>query len=161
MNDKKSTTSPWKNKLQWLSIIIIILLVVNFCYQIWSKYYHKQQYLDHHANCSIQKKACVVNLQGDKSVSVNITPKPFKPGQKINLQAAINGFKPTHVNAFMFPTGTTPPKVHATPLQRNEQGNYQTDFMVPHNKSKQHKWVLMLIIQTQKNNYAIPYRFEI
>lgn len=143
---------------QWVGLAIILILVGNFGYQIYKKLSHKKQYVTEET-CDIQKQSCIVQMRNNMSVALNINPKPFHADETVSITAIIKGISPSHVSVFSFPVGQTP-QVTPTILKNVSTGQYSAQMKLPAAEKQHHKWVIMLVMQTHGQSYAVPFRFK-
>ncbi|MAZ38853.1 MAG: hypothetical protein CMF49_01940 [Legionellales bacterium] len=159
-NDIKSPSPNIRRAIKWFGSLVIIILVANFCYQIWARYVHPENSSAKTAHCSIQDATCQVHMKDGQSVSLTVNPKPITAGQTIKAVIKIQGLKPNKAYIVTFPIGQAPPQPKPTPLRLTSTGDYTADLQMPANPQHDKKWAMMILIQTDKTNYAIPYRFE-
>lgn len=105
--------------------------------------------------------ACTVLMKNNTAATLSISPRPFKPGQQIEAEATLKNLVASHVYLLTFPTGKPDPRLKPIELSHNEDNQYSTYLNAPAAISDDNKWVIMLIIQTNDENYAVPFRFEL
>jgi len=154
---KKDTTS--KRKIfQWVGMTIIVLLIGNFGYQMYKRYSLKKQYVTEET-CDIQQQSCSIPLRDNISVALDINPKPFHAAQTVNIVAIIKGIHPDHVSIFSFPLGQTP-QIQPIVLASKGANQYAAQMVMPAVDLSHKKWVIMLVMQSKGQSYAIPFRFK-
>lgn len=156
MQQKKS--SSHSKVYQWIGLAVIIILIGNFGYQMYKKFYFKKQNVTNKL-CSIQQQSCMTQMRNGMSVSLDVNPKPFHADETVNVTAIIKGASPSHVSIFSFPVGQTP-QVEPTILKNISTGQYSAKMKLPPAEKQEHQWVMMLVMQTHGQSYAVPFRFK-
>lgn len=156
---QQETKSSTRKTFQWIGLIVILLLIANFGYQLYKRNSIKNQYASQ-SDCDIQKQSCTINMRNNMSVILDITPKPFHTNELVTVTATIKGMMPENVSIFSFPKGQT---IQAKPisLESTAPDQFTASYTIPKTESSNHQWVLMLIMQAKGQSYALPFHFKI
>ncbi|MBB71673.1 MAG: hypothetical protein CMF50_04690 [Legionellales bacterium] len=146
-------------KLRTIGIIFIVVLMGNFAYQIWSKYYRVTP-PPRLLKCDIQKEACTVKMHEGGSVEFSIDPKPITMNHPMTFTVKLKKLTPQTVHVVMIAphSGITTKQIELS----NEDGDniYTGHTMVSGQASPDQDWVAMVVIESPEKNIAVPFHFK-
>lgn len=143
-----------KRSIQSIAIIVVVLLVLNFGYQIWTKMHP----VVGGKPCDIQTtKTCTTQMNNGQAVSFSVDPKPIRETQGTTATITLTNIIPDKAQLLVYPVNNSLQPQQLFPLTFNK-GIATVTFTVPSGISAP-KWVALVTLQVGITATAIPFRF--
>ena len=152
--------SNWPRRFQKLGLIGLLLLAVNFTYQIYYRYIAPPTDSSRREQCDLTHKPCTVALSDNRKIAFEIQPHEFSASQKLTFSVELDNIKPESVTLTLMPIGQVQ---HAKDIDMKDFGaNHYTaiarlDQILPN----QQKWLAMVRVHTADQNIAFPFKFTV
>lgn len=112
------------------------------------------------AGCDLQQQACSATLPDGGRVQLSITPRPIPYLQPLRLEVSISGFEARKVE-IDFTGASMNMGYNRTPLAATGTGRHTGESSLPVCISGSMSWVATVLIETDRQRIAVPYRFDV
>lgn len=155
---KNPQTAKFFTRLQFVGIIGITLLLVNFGYQLW-RHQTNNAKDSIQALCDIQKTSCVKHLPKNATLALSVTPRPIKADTDLTIQVNITQLHPDAVALFLFPIPATKPATAPIALQQESSGAYTGTARITSTGIANQHWVAMVMLKNGTQQISAPFQF--
>lgn len=143
-----------KRSIQFIAIIVVVLLVLNFGYQMWTKMHPTVG----GKPCDIQTtKTCTTQMNNGQAVSFSVSPRPIREEQSTTATITLTNITPDKARLLVYPVNNDLQPQQLFPLTFTK-GVTTVTFTVPSGISAP-KWVALVTLQMGTTVTAIPFRF--
>ena len=155
----KKQQTVWQRRFQKLGYIGLMLLAVNFAYQIWDRYIDKSPHSHKRAKCDLRKKACKVVLSDDREIEFAVNPRKIPTDKSITFTVQLTNMHPNDVVLSISALGVKQP---AKNLVMASLGTsfYKVEAQLDNIYPSHHEWLALVHIRTDEQNIAIPFKFK-
>lgn len=153
-------TSTWSRRFQKLGLIGLLLLAVNFTYQIYHHYIAKPgANSPGRTSCDLRNKPCTVSLSDDRQVTFEIQPRTITQDKKLTFTVQLKNIEPDSVILTLTPVGQVQ---YAKNLVMQDAGVYRYNVVAQLNEimSNHEKWLALVRIRKRDQDIAFPFKFE-
>jgi len=112
------------------------------------------------AGCDLQQRACSAALPEGGMVQLSITPRPIPVLQALRVDVGTSGIEARKVE-IDFAGASMNMGYNRTPLAAAGAGRYSGDSSLPVCVSGRMNWVATLMIETDRQRIAVPFRFGV
>lgn len=112
------------------------------------------------AGCDLQRQACPATLPGGSRLQLSITPRPIAFLQPLRVEVALGGFEARKVEVD-FAGESMNMGYNRGQLTAAGGGIYAGDASLPVCVSGSMTWVATVVIETDRQRIAVPYRFVV
>jgi len=150
-----------RKKLQTFVLILSAILVVYLGYGAWTQHLAEAPTASMEKLCDTQSGHCKVVLSGgEKFVELIVNPTPIRAGKKMNLEVTVYGITPKSVLISIAPFGgIAAAKDKNIQLRQTGNATYSVRTKLSSKLKNQEDWIVLVRIETNTNNYAIPFTF--
>ena len=151
------SSSRWPRRFQKLGLIGLMLLALNFTYQIYYRYIAKSA--NSHP-CDLAQKSCIVTLAEGQTLEFDIQPRPFKNSQNSTFVVRLRHLNPTMVTLTLTPVGQVSyaQTITMTALQSDRYiATMQLDRVMPGHQ----QWLALVRLNTPAQTLTFPFKFTI
>jgi hypothetical protein len=110
--------------------------------------------------CDLQRKACPATLPGGGRIELSITPRPIPFLQALRVEVTIVGIEPRKVEVD-FAGESMNMGYNRSELTAHDSGRYGGEVSLPVCVSGGMTWVATVIVETDGERIAVPYRFDV
>ena len=143
-----------KRSIQSIAIIVVVLLVLNFGYQIWTKMHPTVG----GKPCDIQTtKTCTTQMNNGQAVNFSVSPRPIREEQSTIATITLTNIIPDKAQLLVYPVNNNLQPQQLFPLTFSK-GVATVTFTVLSGISAP-KWVALVTLQMGTTVTAIPFRF--
>ena len=150
--------SVWHRRIQKLGFIGLMLLLVNFTYQVWHRYFDKQAVQPGRNTCDLHKKPCTVLLPDKRKIEFAITPRQFSSDKPLEMTVKLTNFSPKRVYLTLTPEHKFEYSKEIS-LSEVKVGQYSAQVKLGDILTGQTAWVALVHIQAADQNIAVPFKF--
>lgn len=112
------------------------------------------------AGCDLQRQACAATLPDGSRLQLSITPRPIAFLQPLRVEVALGGIEARKVEVD-FSGETMNMGYNRGQLAAAGGGIYAGDASLPVCVSGSMTWVATVVIETDRQRIAVPYRFVV
>lgn len=149
------SSSRWPRRFQKLGLIGLLLLVLNFTYQIYYRYIAKSAYS---SPCQLAKKSCIVAIAEGQRLEFDIQPRPFTNSQTSTLTVRLRHLNPATVTLTLTPVGQVSyaQTITMTALRSDHYAaKIQLDRVMPGHP----QWLALVRLHTPTQTLTFPFKF--
>ena len=153
----RSIGNLWQRRFQKLGMLGILLLTINFGYQVWYRYVAPPA-SPSHRQCDLQRKPCSVNLAGDRRVTLAIAPRGIPIDKVLHFSVKLDHIEAD--NVFLALTSKNRPQLLSRIALNKESvnkfaGNFQLNQI-----ADEKQWIALVQVITAGENITIPFKFQ-
>ncbi|MDA8258650.1 MAG: hypothetical protein M0Z99_23970 [Betaproteobacteria bacterium] len=112
------------------------------------------------AGCNLQQRACPATLPGGGRVQLSITPRPIPYLQALTVEVRTSGIE-VHKVEVDFAGASMNMGYNRAQLAAAESGRHTGEASLPVCVSGGMTWVATVLIETDRQRIAVPYRFDV
>jgi hypothetical protein len=112
------------------------------------------------AACDLQQRACGARLPGGEHIELSITPRPIPFLQPLQVEVGIRGMEARKVE-IDFAGASMNMGYKRTPLIATGAGRHRGQTSLPVCVSGRMTWVATVLIETDRQRIAVPFRFDV
>lgn len=109
--------------------------------------------------CDLQKQPCKATLPEGARLELSITPRPIPFLQALRIEVTVTGLKPGKV-AVDFAGARMNMGFNRSELTATSPGRYAGEASLPVCVSGSMSWVVTVMIETDRQQIAVPFRFD-
>jgi len=109
--------------------------------------------------CDLQKSSCTATLPRGGRLELSISPRPIPVAHPFRVEVAVNGIDPRKVE-LDFAGETMNMGYNRSELSRAGSGRYAGEVSLPVCVSGGMAWLATVIVETDGQRIAAPFRFE-
>jgi hypothetical protein len=109
--------------------------------------------------CDLQKRPCKASLPEGGLLELSITPRPIPFLQALRVEVTVTGLKPRKV-AVDFAGASMNMGYNRSELAATSPGLYAAEASLPVCVSGGMSWVATVMIETDRQQIAVPFRFD-
>lgn len=163
MKEKKSIVNKIslsrQKCLQITGMIVIIGLILNFAYQVYSK---NLLHPPSRSRCDLHEKTCSVVIPEGKIISLTIDPKTLASEQPLTFTVNLQRFTPNKVGLFINTLPANKASKGTTLVMKSIGNNqYQTQTTLHKTNDPQQKWVALVEVTSGTTIVAAAFRFTV
>lgn len=147
-------------RLYVIGLIVIGLLLINFTYQVWHRYYQQKKQLTQQEKCDLHSGACQVNLPNGQRVSFSIEPKTIPHNKPADFAIRLKKIQPKKVLLSIIPLDHNAVPAQHLELKSNKNNHYRANTTLNNTDADNQHWLAIVLIETPDENFAIPYKFS-
>ncbi|MDP1735197.1 MAG: hypothetical protein Q8L44_12645 [Sulfuritalea sp.] len=110
--------------------------------------------------CDLQQRACSATLPNGGRIEFSITPRPIPFLQALRTEVTVSGIEASKV-VVDFAGETMNMGYNRSELTASGSGHYSGETSLPVCVSGGMTWVATVIIETDRQRIAVPYRFDV
>lgn len=110
--------------------------------------------------CDLQRRACPATLPGGGRIELSITPRPIPFLQALRVEVAVSGIEPRKV-AVDFAGESMNMGYNRSELAAAGAGRHAGEASLPVCVSGGMTWVATVVVETDRQRIAVPYRFDV
>lgn len=110
--------------------------------------------------CDLQRQACPATLPDGGRLKLSITPRPIAFLQPLRVEVTVSGVKPGKVEVD-FAGASMNMGYNRSELTATGPGRHAGETSLPVCVSGDMAWVATVIIETDRQRIAVPYRFDV
>lgn len=152
-------TTQWPRRFQKLGFIGLLLLAVNFTYQIYDRYMAKPNGSVQRSPCDLEHKSCVIKLSNRHEISFNINPKPILSDKKQMFSVQLKNITANSVSLTLTPIGE-PQYAQNFMMKDAGKGHFSTEARLEDIRSHQSDWLALVRIQENEQYRSFPFKFH-
>lgn len=112
------------------------------------------------AGCNLQQQACAATLPDGGRVQLSITPRPIPYLQALTVEVSTSGIEARKVEVD-FAGASMNMGYNRSPLAAAGSGRHAGEASLPVCVSGGMTWVATVLIETDRQRIAVPYRFDV
>lgn len=151
-------TSNWPRRFQKLGLIGLLLLAVNFTYQIYYRFIASPSNQPQKSECDLHKEPCTVTLSDNRKIEFGIQPREIVANKKLTFSVQLKNIKPDHVTLTLSPIGQVQFAKDIT-MQDFGADNYTAIAQLNQIMPSQTQWLALVRIRVKEQNIAFPFKF--
>jgi hypothetical protein len=110
--------------------------------------------------CDLQRQACAATLPDGARLQLSITPRPIPFLQALRVEVFVSGVKPRKVEVD-FAGASMNMGYNRSELAASGLGRYAGEASLPVCVSGGMTWIATVLIETDRQRIAVPYRFDV
>ena len=110
--------------------------------------------------CNLQRRPCPATLPQGGHLEFSITPRPIPFLQPLRVEVTVSGIEPRKVEVD-FAGASMNMGYNRSELTAASPGRYASDASLPVCVSGGMTWVATVIVETDRQRIAVPYRFDV
>jgi len=110
--------------------------------------------------CDLQRRACPATLPGGGRIELSITPRPIPFLQALRVEVAVSGIEPRKVEVD-FAGESMNMGYNRSELPAAGAGRHVGEASLPVCVTGGMAWVATVIVETDRQRIAVPYRFDV
>ncbi len=164
MTTEKKAARPainlWQRRFQKLGILGILLLTINFGFQVWFRYFPQptSYQAQSHRQCDLQKKPCTARMAGDRRVTLTVSPRGIPIDKELCFSVELNHIEADEVFIALTSKGRAQ-SFKRIPLKNNAVNRFEGNFQLSH-IAPEKQWIALVQVITAQENITIPFRFQ-
>jgi hypothetical protein len=111
------------------------------------------------AGCDLQRRACTAKVADGGRLEFSITPRPIPLLQALRVEVTVSGFKPKKVQVD-FAGESMNMGYNRSELPATGDGRYAGEIALPVCTSGGMAWVATVLVETDRQRIAVPFRFD-
>ena len=110
--------------------------------------------------CDLQRQACPASLPQGGRLEFSVTPRPIAFLQPLHVEVAVTGIKAKKVEVD-FAGATMNMGYNRSELATTDRDTYAGQATLPVCVSGRMTWVATVMVETDRQRIAVPYRFDV
>lgn len=159
-NSSNGQTPRFFRVAQVIGILGVSLLLINFVYQM-TRIHARSEQKENTSVCNLQTDNCTRHLQGDRAVTLSLTPRPIVPGTPLAVSVELKNMSADRVALFVFPYPATEPASKPLLLKKTGKASYTGQISIKKTATAEQKWIALVVLDNGTQQTSIPYRFTI
>lgn len=152
--------SRWHRRFQKLGLIGLLLLAINFTYQIYYRYIAKPSDTLHRQPCDLRYKACTVTLSNDRQIEFEIMPRHLVLDEKLTFSVHLKNITPSGVSLTLTPIGQVQYAQDFT-MKDSGKGHYSVKAKLNDVALNQADWLALVRLQDKDQYISFPFKFSV
>jgi hypothetical protein len=111
------------------------------------------------AGCDLQRQACAASLADGGHLQFSITPRPIPLLQALRVEVTVSGIEPKKVEVD-FAGESMSMGYNRSELPATGDGHYAGQISLPVCTSGGMAWVATVLVETDRQRIAVPFRFD-
>ncbi len=154
--------SSGAKKLRVIGVIVIMLLVANFGYQVWERYYAMAtpQHVSREP-CDLQDKACRIYMPDGQMIQFDIHPRNISAEEPLDFAVNIANINANNVHFSLFALDNKEIQPQHRVMEKYSKHRYRAQATLNHSNQDNEQWLAIIIIETDDGDIAAPYKFQL